>query len=162
MTVITRGDKELSLRFETFPAKVREKLKGRIRDVTERLAARIRAATPVKTGKLRSEETVEIYSDSPDRIAGYVSVFAPSGSSNEYAKAATLEYGTDKPRRHKDRSSIMSRLAGRPRRRILVAVSKPVHIEAFMYLRGPLAEMSPEIRAELDEAIEEAVVEGEA
>ena len=157
-TVVTRGDREISARFDVFPARVHKKLEERIGALTEALRARIEAVTPVKTGKLRSEITARVYAGEADRVAGYVSVFAP-GDPGEYPKAATLEYGTNKPRRAFDRASKIAALLGAPRRRIVGKLSKPVRIDAFAYLRGPLDQMRPEIEAALSEAVAEAAAE---
>ncbi len=160
MSVVTRGDREISIRFDTFPARARQKLDDRIRALTATLQERVQAATPFRTGLLRSEITPRVFDDSPTRIAGYVSVYA-GDRAKEYPKAATLEYGTNKPRRIADHGGIFRRL-GRGQRRIESRLTKSVHIEAFRYLRGPLEEMRPEIEAALDETMTEAAAEGDA
>lgn len=154
MGVVTRGEREISLRFDNFPSKLTAKLEQRIRGLTELLEERIEAATPKKTGLLRSEITPKVYlGDTGDRVAGYVSVFA-GNLTQEYAKAATLEYGSNKARKLSDR------LMG-PRKRLERRLSKPAHFEAFRYLRGPFEEMRPEIEAALDETVAEAAAEDE-
>jgi hypothetical protein len=160
VNVITRGERELSLRFDTFPTRARAKLAERITVLTEQLQARIVAATPQgKTGRLRSEETSRILTDNPNRVAGYVQVYAPD-LPTEYAKAATLEYGTNKPRKIFERTSgLLGRLS---RRRVVARVTRPVHIAPFRFLRQPLEEMKPEIELALDEAMAEVTAEGEA
>jgi hypothetical protein len=158
MPVVTRGEREVSLRFDTFPGRARKKIEERIGALTARLESRVEAAAPFRTGKLRGEITERDFADNPDRVAGYVSVFAGSDS-NEYAKAATLEYGTSKPRRAFQRASgIIDRL-GLSKRRIVAKLSKPVRIDAFEYLRRPLEAMRPEIETELNEALAEAAAE---
>jgi hypothetical protein len=158
MTAETTGDRELALRFETFPTRARAKLVDRITSLTDTLHARVEAATPHLTGKLQSEITSKVYADNPDRVAGYVEVYAP-GAPGEYPKAATLEYGSDKPRRAFERTGgLLSRL-GKPRRRIAGRVSASVHIEAFRYLRGPFADLESEMYAELNAALAEAANE---
>jgi hypothetical protein len=162
MTTETTGDRELALRFETFPTRARAKLVDRITSLTERLHERVDAAMgrfAHPTGKLQSEITSRVYADNPNRIAGYVEIYAPDGGSNEYAKAATLEYGTDKVRRAFERTGgLLARLGG-ARRRIIERASKPVHIEAFRYLRGPFADLEDEMYAELNAALAEAAQE---
>jgi len=159
VTVTVRGDRELALLFDQFPERMRGKLRERITALVSQLEGEIEAVTPVKTGRLRSEITERIYSDDPSRVAGYVSVYAASVT-GEYAKAATLEYGTNKARRLTERRSLIARAFGRGRRRIVASMSKPVHIAARRYLRGPFETMEPEIRAALEEAMAEAVAEG--
>jgi hypothetical protein len=158
MPIVSRGDRELSLRFDTFPTRAHKRLEDKISALTEQLQARVEAASPVLTGLLRSEITPRDFADNVNRVAGYVSVFAHS--SNEYAKAATLEYGSSKPRREFQRTSsgILSRF-GLRQQRIVARISKPVDIKAFRYLRGPLEQMRPEIEAGLNEALAEAAAE---
>jgi hypothetical protein len=158
LAVITRGDRELSTQFEEFPSRARDRLKERIYALTARLEERIQAAAPVRTGLLRTEIKSRTYDDAVSRIAGYVSVQAGSRTS-EYAKAATLEYGSNKARKRIDRTgSIMARFdAGG--RNIARRISKTPHIEAFRYLRGPLEEMRDEIEGELNQAIADVVSE---
>jgi hypothetical protein len=152
--VTSVGAREVELKFDTFPREIHGVLEERISAITETLRARAEAAAPRKTGRLRSEITARVFS-SATRIAGYVSIYAP-GIEGEYAKAATLEYGTDKPRHAVDR--IQTRF-GKTRRRILQRISKPVHIEAFRYLRGPFDELAPSIQADLQAAVDEVAEE---
>lgn len=159
MALITRGANELALRFDKFPTVAHKKLEERMGKVVEALRARAQAAAPKKTGKLASEITGRVFADQPDRIAGYVTVFA-GNDAKEYPKAATLEYGTDKPRRAFERANggILARL-GASKRRVTARVSKPVHIRAFKYLRGSIESMRPEIEAELAAGLAEATKE---
>jgi hypothetical protein len=155
MPVITRGEREISLRFDTFPSKLQGKLEQRIRALTEELEQRVEAATPVKTGLLRSEIKENVYTgETSNRVAGYVSVFA-GNIKNEYAKAATLEYGSNKVRK------LSERLAG-PSKKLERRLFKAAHIEAFRYLRGPFEAMRPEIQAALEETVAEAAAEDES
>lgn len=116
-------------------------------------------ATPHLTGTLQGEETERVFGDNPERVAGYVGVYAPEGGSNEYAKAATLEYGTNKPRRaFQRRAGLMAALLG-PRLRIIGKLSKVVHIDPIRYLRDPLDEMQPEVLAAFQEVLTEAIAD---
>jgi hypothetical protein len=159
MAVVTRGEREVSLRFDTFPSKLRAKLEQRIRELTEALDARVEAAAPFKTGQLRSEIKSRIFNDTDTRVAGYVSVFA-GDLQKEYAKAATLEYGTDKPRRIPDHGGVFRKLSV-GQKRIESHLTKPAHIAAFRFLRGPLEQMRPEIQEALEQTVAEAVAEDE-
>jgi hypothetical protein len=151
MPLIRQGERELSERFDTFPAAARQGLADRITALTAELETRVQDAAPHLTGRLRSEIVGRTFTDQPDRVAGYVSVYA--GQSKEYAKAATLEYGTDKPRRIFERSDGMVTRVGR--HRIVERLTKPAHIAAFRYLRGPFEAMESEIAAELEGAVAE-------
>lgn len=155
MAVITRGERELSDRFEKFPLWARDRLEARIRNIVDTLQSRSEAAAPFKTGKLRSEVRKRTFADQPTRIAGYVDVFAGSDS-GEYPKAATLEYGTNKPRRIFERAAngaILLGHKGRKTFRLVARITKPVHIRAFRYLRQPLQGMRAEIETQLNSAI---------
>jgi len=158
MSVRLDGDRELEARFDRFPAFARRQLAARIDQITEELEGRVEVAAPVRTGRLRSEIRGRTFTDNPERVAGYVAVFAP-GIAGEYAKAATLEYGSNKARKIFERAGALARLGGQ-RRRVLARLTKPVHIAAFEYLRGPFAQMEPEIRAQLEEAIAQAAAQG--
>lgn len=160
MGVITRGDRELGLRFEKFPTQAHAKLEQRMHKLVDSLQARAEAIAPRgATGRLKTEIKGRVFADSPTRIAGYVEVYAP-GVPGEYPKAATLEYGTDKPRKIADRahSGLLARVT-RSQRRIAARMSKPVHIAAFRYLRGASAEMRDEVGTELAAALAEAAKE---
>jgi hypothetical protein len=156
--VVTRGGQELVLQFQDFPEKARARLESRIHGLIDQLEGAVREAAPVRTGKLRSEITERIYSDQPSRIAGYVQVYAP-GVAEAYPKAATLEYGTDKPRRIPDHGGIFRRL-GEGQKRIESRLTAAAHIEAFRYLRGPFEEMEGDFQTELQQALDELVAEG--
>jgi hypothetical protein len=158
VNIVTRGERELALRFDTFPQRARQKLVDRMTGLVDTLRARVESAAPRKTGRLRSEIQGTVYADNPNRVAGYVQVVA-GGDSNEYAKAAALEYGTDKPRRALERTTSLAVRLGRPRRRLLDRISKPANIDAFRYLRGPIEAMRGEVEAELSAALDEAARE---
>lgn len=150
MTLITRGDRELAQRFDEFPSLARAKLTAKITSLIQILQSRIQAATPYKSGRLRSEIAGRVYADQPTRIAGYVGVRAQIAT--EYAKAATLEYGSDAVRKR----------VSEARNRLIERVSKPVHIKEYAYLRGPFAAMRDEIEADVAEALKEAAQESNA
>src|SRR5258708_1301555 len=162
MALITRGDHELALRFERFPTAAHAKLEGRMNKLVDRLQARAEAVAPQgKTGRLKSEIKGRGFADSPTRIAGYVEVYAPGDPKKEYPKAATLEYGTDKPREIAERAAhggLLARLR-RSQQRLASRVSKPVHIRAFRYLRGSIEDLRPEAEAELAAGLAEAAQE---
>lgn len=154
MSVITRGMREISQRLEDFPPFLQEKLTERIGVLTEQLWEGVESVVPHRTGKLAGEIASRLYSQ-PQRIAGYVSVYAP-GRPNEYPKAGALEYGwwaAPHPT-----SGVMSRLLGN-NRRAKARTAGATHVAAARYLRGPLAAMKPEAVAALDEAVAEAIAE---
>lgn len=150
MTIASRGEREVIQRFEEFPTRARAKLAAKISSLIQILQARIQAATPYKSGRLRSEIDSRVYADQPTRVAGYVGVRAQVAS--EYPKAATLEYGSDAVRKR----------VSETRNRLTERVSRPVHIKEYAYLRGPFAAMRDEIEAGIAEALKEAAEESNA
>jgi hypothetical protein len=152
--VTIAGAREAGARFDHFPREAHDNIAQRIHGLIDRLYERILTAEPFKTGKLKSETVAREFDDRADRIAGYVSIYAPSDP-KEYAKAATLEYGTDKPRKIASRGGVLMRLTGSSRR-IEARLSKPVRIEAMRFLRGPLEDMRDEAETELEAALDEA------
>lgn len=159
VTVTTHGDRELALRFESFPHALHDQLLARISGLTAQLLARVVSATPHLTGDLQGEETERIFGDSPERVAGYVGVYAPGDPAKEYPKAATLEYGTNKPRRaFQRRAGLMAALLG-PRLRVIGKLSKVVHIEPVRYLRDSLDEMEPEVVTAFQDVLNQAIAD---
>ena len=157
MSLITRGGLELGLRFEQFPAHARALIEERIRALTAEMETGVEAATPYLTGRLRREITARVFTDGADRIAGYVSVLGDAPS--EYPKAATLEYGTDRPRRIADHGGVFHRL-GRGQKAIESRLTRPVHIAARRYLRDPFEAIKAEAEAQLALALTTAVEPG--
>jgi hypothetical protein len=154
MAVVTRGDKEISLRFDQFPQQCKEALKSEIDELVDELLARSQKAAPKKTGKLRGELKGRSFIGET-RVAGYVSVYA-GNDSNEYIKANTLEYGSRKARRifKKDVYTVTKR--GK-KRRAVDRLTRPAVIREFRYLRGPLEEMQPEVKRRLQAVLESQV-----
>lgn len=130
----------------------------RMEALMTRLEGASQDAAPYRHGTLKSEIHSKVYSDNPDRVAGYVQVYAPSNP-KDYAKAATLEYGSDKVRRRFDRSARTLSALLRQRRQV-IGRSGPVHIDAYRYLRGPFEAMRPEIEAALNEEIAAEIAAG--
>jgi hypothetical protein len=166
MPVVITGDKSLSNRFGGFPQEAHDKLMKTIESISVELQARIIAARPVTPGTqiahphLRDEITARSFGDNPSRVASYDSVFA-GADGNEYAKAATLEYGSDKARRIFDkRGKIMITRLGK-KRNVVLGKTKAAHIIAYRYLRDTFAAMRPEIEAALNEALAEAIAESD-
>lgn len=163
MTLTTSGDREIALRFETFPDRVRQRITQRVSSLIDSLKARIKAATPYDAANhsaihLRDEIESRMYTDQPDRVAGYVSVYSP-GDPKQYPKAATLEYGSDAIRRKLEKSASLFDRFGRPKRRVIGRANAAAHIRAFAYLRGPFEGIKSEAETSLGEALSEATEE---
>lgn len=158
MGAIISGERELALKFDEFPYVVRDRLEVRLTELIESLKSRVegtRPVTPGKSGKLHSEIAGRVYS-SNHRVAGYVSIYAP-GEQEAYAKAAALEYGSNKPRRQFMRQGRLAAMFTSSRRRIVAKLSKPVHLEAYRYLRGPFTDTENEFREVCEEVLAEAL-----
>jgi len=157
------GAREIGARLENFTPSLHARLTERIEAATAELWESVEEVVPHLTGRLASEIASRLFSGARNRVAGYVSVYAPNpGPHNEYAKAATLEYGSNKPRAVRDEThGIITRLAGSSRR-IRARMSSPVNLAARRYLRGPLEELRGPIMVSLEEAVDETVAEANA
>lgn len=159
LTITESGARQISQRLEDFPAELHQKLAQRISGAIEELHSAVLRAVPHRTGRLASEIVERVFSDAKYRVAGYVSVYTDDpgpAPHNEYAKAATLEYGSSRSRAIRDEEhGVLTRLRGSSRR-IKARMSKPVDIAARRYLRGPLDALRPEILAMIEEAVAEA------
>lgn len=150
ISVIITGDRDVELRFDEFPDRLRDTLRERISGLTDELAARVRGAVPKRTGKLAGEIVDELR-ETPDEITGIVTL------SGEFAKAAALEYGgtgeTFSVRAHDMR---LDHLWGRAAS-LVVSVpehGRSRHDAARRFLRGPLEAMRGEVVASLNEAVQ--------
>lgn len=155
------GERRVGLLFETFPDALYEDLRREINGITIELLARVEAATPDRTGKLRSQERMRLFADA-NRITGYVDVDAPKGS-GAFAKAGALEYGAH--RATKVRSHTMKldhhwdlALAS-PETVMVDAYTRTPNIQEYAFERGSLAAMQPEIAARLNAVVEKATAE---
>ena len=154
------GERQTGLRFEDFPDELHDDLVGEIDGLTRELFARIQSATPVGTGKLRSQQRMRLY-DQKDRIKGYISVAGEKGST-DYAKAGALEYGSrGKPIKvgaHQMKLDHFwrTRLAA-PITVLVGAYDRTPKIAEHAFMRGPLEAMRPEILQRLNAAVEKAV-----
>lgn len=150
------GDRLLAARLEAFPADLHAALLDRIQTGMQSVRDQVEAVVPRLTGRLATEIVLRVYAETVKRVAAYISVYTPEpgpAPHNEYAKAATLEYGSNKPRAVRDlNSGVMTRLRG-SHRRIKARMSKPVDIEARRYLRGPFEIGEPEIMAMINDAV---------
>jgi hypothetical protein len=150
------GERMVGLRFEEFPDDLHDALLGEINAISNELFARVQAATPSKTGELRSQERLRIF-DQEERIRGYISI-AGGSNSGAYAKAGALEYGSKgKPvdvRSHTKRLDHFWENRLRAPINVLVeAYSRTPNIAERNFMRGPLDAMAPEILSRLNRVI---------
>ena len=153
--VAVSGDRELDLKFQTFPTRAHDALFSRITKLTDRLEGLVRAAAPNKTGKLRSEIHSAVYDDTPSKISGRVFV------DDDYAKAGALEYGAKGSAKVSAYSAKLDhawahKLAS-PTEVMIAAHSRHLNLKARRYLRDPLVQMRSDITAELQEAVAEVI-----
>lgn len=151
--VVITGSRQVELQFEQFPEHLHDKLLARVRSLTSMVASRVRAAVPVKTGKLKGEIVSDIYDDGPTRVAGRVSV------SGEYAKAGALEYGAHGTAIVKAHRATLSHVFGRhasPMNVLVAAHTRKLNLPAHRYLHDPFKGLSGEIASQMRETVEEA------
>lgn len=163
------GERVLLAKYSEIPARTRRILRRRIRTLAVTLQEAVRGAIPIRQSPrwpsslpaLAQFIASKVYADNPNRVAGYVSVYAPSTPA-EYAKAATLEYGSNRSRAVQDlKHGVWRRLRG-SRRRLKSRLGKPAHIRAYRYLRGPLGNIRAEAISALEEGIAEMIAQEEA
>ncbi len=154
--VVVSGDRNVSIKFDEFPQKLHRQLLARIVALTNALAARVRGAVPVLTGKLQGEIGSRIY-DKEDRIVGVVEV------TGDYAKAGALEYGAQGTSQVGSHSLQLdhvfyTKLNG-PIAVMVAAHSRQMNLVATRFMRGSEADMRVEITAGLKEAVTETVTD---
>jgi hypothetical protein len=149
------GEREFQIRLQKIPQELHDAFLPRIKALTARLEARVQAAAPAGTGKLRGEITSRVYDDRVDRIRGLVTL------TGDYAKAGALEYGAHRPTSVRSHAMqldhVFLRRLQAPTSVMVAAHSRTPNITEHRFLRGPLEAMEQEIAAELRQAVEEAV-----
>jgi hypothetical protein len=161
-----QGALSVGLRFDRFPDALYDDLKREIEALSAELLARVEAATPSRTGRLRSKERVRLFTD-PGSIKGQVFIDAGKVSGGEYAKAAALEYGetgewADVKRHDMLLDHVFARKLVAPTVVLVAAFARVPNIEEHAFERGPLAAMQPEVQARLNAVVEKAAAEANA
>lgn len=155
------GDRQVGLRFEQFPDALYAELKSEIASLGEELLLRVEAATPSRTGRLRSEERVRVFAD-PTSIKAQVDIAGAKGS-QDFAKAGALEYGAHRATKVSAHSMRLDHFWARrlsaPIDVLVSAYTRTPDIETFAFERGPLGEMQAEALARLEAVVEKAVGE---
>jgi len=139
----------LALHFDQLPDAIKRQLEVTITKYTHMLLSRVRAAEPVRTGRLRAA-TREFVDVRQDFVRGRVRIL-PTGKAQDVAAAfGALEYGAPGKRRsgpvkvrgyRREGGTVAAYTRGRP------------HIRARRFLRGPAAAIKPALRAELEAII---------
>lgn len=157
---IEEGDTgRLRVQLEQLPKQVKARLETAIRQLTNELLVRVKAAEPVRSGRLRS--MTHAYVDVRENfVRGRVRI-ADSAHPREALIAGALEYGA--PGRRKGRVPVRSHrmrlthLFGRPYRGGSVMVRsfsrKRPTIQEMRFLRGPALAMRPRALAAIRNAI---------
>lgn len=156
------GERQAALRFEEFPNELHAELLAEIESLTAELYGRVEAQIPSKSGRLRAQADMRIFDD-PERISGVVSIHGER--SNDYAKAAALEYGAFN--RHGVAQHRMwldhfwSLKLSRPIRVLVGAYSRTANISEHRFLRGPLEQLRGEAIDRLNSVVEQATDKAE-
>lgn len=152
------GDRQAGLRFEEFPDDLYEDLRQTITGLGDELLGLIEAATPSRTGELRSKERLRIFTDK-NRITAYVDVAADGRA--ELVKAAALEYGAHKQTNVKSHSRkldhVFDRALSAPMDVMVAAYDRTPNIAEHAFERGPLAAMRGQILERMNATVEKAV-----
>jgi hypothetical protein len=161
-----KGVRQVGIRFAEFPDDLYDALKQEVDALTTELFARIEAATPSLTGRLRSEERARLFTDE-HHIKGYVDIAGAKGS-QDFAKAAALEYsahGAAKVSSHSMQlDHYWANKLGAPVTVMVESFTRTANIAEHAFERGPLAAMQPEVLARLNAVVEKSVAKanGEA
>jgi len=152
------GDRRAGLRFEEFPDALYEELTQEIGALSRELFSRVEAATPSRTGALRSQERLRLFTDK-NRITGYVDIASDKGG--DFAKAGALEYGAHKRTSVKPHARklnhVFERALAAPMDVIVGAYDRTPNIAEHAFERGPLGAMRGEIVQRLNAVVEKAV-----
>lgn len=152
---IDSNTSRLVLHFDQMPAALQRKLKIVITQLTRELLARVKAAEPVRTGRLRSA-THSYVDERKNFVRGRVRI-RPTGKAQAVAAAfGALEYGAPGKRRH---GKVPVRAYSRSGVAIRSHERRRPRIAARRFLRGPATAMRTRVKAELAAAIGQAVKE---
>lgn len=147
---------QLALHFDELPAQLQRKLKIAIGKATHALLARVKAAEPVQTGRLRAA-THAFVDERPGFVRGRVRILATGKANPLAARFGALEYGGPGQRRRGEPVKVRAyRRGGQP---VGSYERRQPRIKARRFLRGPFVAMRPAIKAELEAAIGQAINE---
>jgi len=146
----------LVLHFDELPAALQRKLKIAIGRSTHALLARVKAAEPVQTGRMRAA-THAFVDEREDFVRGRVRILATGKANPLAARFGALEYGGPGKRRAGKRVTV--RAYSRGGQPVGSYERRQPRIRARRFLRGPFAAMRLAIKAELEAAIGQAINE---
>jgi hypothetical protein len=158
------GERQVGLRFDEFPTQLYTDFQKEIAALGEELLDRVEAATPELTGRLRGEERLRVFSD-PNRITAYVDIAGEKGS-QDFAKAAALEYGAHKATKVKAHTMrldhVWAEKLNEPMTVLVADYSRTPDIDEVAFERGPLASMQSEAVARLNAVVARATAQANA
>jgi hypothetical protein len=156
-----QGERQAGIRFDEFPDALYEDLKTEIDALGIELFAGVEAATPMRSGELRAQERLRVFAD-PTRITAYVDVAGRKGS-QDFAKAAALEYGAHRPSKVAAHTMALDHYWAlkltAPERVVVDAYTRTPNIAEHAFERGPLNAMAPEVIARLNAVVDKATAE---
>jgi hypothetical protein len=147
-------DRAVIAHFEQLSGRLKSGLRLAITQLTDQLLARIHAAEPYRTGRLRTA-TQAFVDVKDDAVTGRVRIL---GAGRE--AAAALEYGAHRIVRVRAHQEHLSHVFDRAIDSQFVAVSaytRRANIQAKRFLRDPAAAMRPRIQAEIERVVAESV-----
>ncbi|HEY2178102.1 MAG TPA: hypothetical protein VGH15_05920 [Caulobacteraceae bacterium] len=158
------GARNVEILFERFPDDLHGALYSEIHALAEELLARVEAATPSRTGRLRSQERARMFDDK-NRIAGVVDIAGEKGS-RDFGKASALEYGAHRPTKVKAHKMRLDHAWGAalnaPMTVLVDAYTRTPDIAEHAFERGPLAAMQGEIFTRLGAVVDKAAAKAGA
>jgi hypothetical protein len=157
MTYVTFDvtDHGVEAHLDRVSTRLRSGLRTAITELTNQLLARVRAAEPYRTGRLR-QSTQAFVDERPDRIRGRVRILGVGQTHN--AAAAALEYGAHRivsVRAHQEHLTHVFDRATDSQFVAVRAYERRANIQAKRFLRDPAAAMRPRIQAELERVVRE-------
>lgn len=158
--VLVDGDRRVEAQFDAIPRALHDDLLDLFQGLVPELTARVQAAAPDRTGKLRSQIKGQVFDDKT-RISGRVAVGGDSG--NDLAKAGALEFGahgTARVSAHEMRlDHLWGEMLNAPMMVMVEAHTRQLDLMAQRFLRDPFAglegEIVEKIKGVADIAIEE-------
>jgi hypothetical protein len=138
------------------PDDLKKKLKATISVLTHQLLARVQAAEPFRTGRLRAA-THAFVDERPDFVRGRVRILATGRANPLAARFGALEYGGPGVRRAGKKVKVKGYT--RHGASLRAYERKQPRIRARRFLRGPAAAMRPQIKTELEAAIGQTLKE---
>jgi hypothetical protein len=156
--IAVKNERALLERFDTFPVAALDMLRAKVTETTDVLLGLVRAATPDRTGLLRSQIKSRII-ENPNRVVGVVGLIG-GAPRKAFGKAGALEYGAHKSISVRAHTQNLDHFFGKaiaPREVTVSAYTRQTNIEAHNYLRGPLDAVQGEFVATIEQGLQEVM-----